>query len=296
MQEHTPGIRAQVSEGPSAESLDLRGRGQFANGQEADAATPDAVPPIEVEVAPGAVPAEVRHVAVAADLRDGTQSDNRILTLLVGVFFPEGKQVLDFTRLPARKLDSIDIVPRLGRAVEVENLDLELLDAGALHREFLRGDVVILPVIAAGGNHLVERAAVVHRKRDALGQCHAELQRLADAVAIVEAGVRVADVGEDAAAEKPIEAFGVHALLPHSLHRLGQLAVSEDRVHVDSSSLDRCPFRGASASRRNTDVFAIARRGPFQSRFGLWRVRKLLKGLELPAHYIIQYKDAVCKV
>ena len=42
----------------------------MANGQEAVVTIPVVVPPIEVEVALGVVPVEVRHVAVAIDLRD----------------------------------------------------------------------------------------------------------------------------------------------------------------------------------------------------------------------------------
>ena len=44
----------------------------MANGQETVVVIPVVVPPIEVEVTLGVVPVEVRHVAVAVDLRDGT--------------------------------------------------------------------------------------------------------------------------------------------------------------------------------------------------------------------------------
>ncbi len=43
-----------------------------ANGQEAVVAIPVVVPPIKVEVTLAVVDVEVRHVAVAIDLRDGT--------------------------------------------------------------------------------------------------------------------------------------------------------------------------------------------------------------------------------
>ncbi len=42
-----------------------------ANAEETVVAIPVVVPPVEVEVALRTVPAEVRHVAVAVDLRDG---------------------------------------------------------------------------------------------------------------------------------------------------------------------------------------------------------------------------------
>ena len=50
---------------------------------------PDDVPPKKVETAPGAAPAEVRHVARAEDLREGTEADDRVLALLVGVLHAE---------------------------------------------------------------------------------------------------------------------------------------------------------------------------------------------------------------
>lgn len=45
--------------------------GKVANGQEAVVGIPVIVEPIEVEVALGTVLVEIRHVAVAIDLRDG---------------------------------------------------------------------------------------------------------------------------------------------------------------------------------------------------------------------------------
>ena len=50
----------------------------MANGQETVVAIPVVVPPIKVEVALGVVPVEVRHVAVAIDLRDGTSCESAV--------------------------------------------------------------------------------------------------------------------------------------------------------------------------------------------------------------------------
>lgn len=181
------------SKGQSTKSLGLRGRGKFANGEETIAATPVEAPPTDVEAASGVEPAEVRHVAVAVDLRDGTEGDNRVLPLLFRVFLPEGQQVLDLARLEARCLDRLDGHSRRHGGVEVEDPGLELLDAVDDHQEFLRGDVVALPVVVAGGDHLVERAAIVNRKRELFRRDRAELEGLADAVA-VETGGRIEQI------------------------------------------------------------------------------------------------------
>jgi hypothetical protein len=57
-------------------------------------------PPTEVELAPGTAPAEARHAATAADLRNGTQTNDGILALLVGVLRCIRKQSFDLGRLP----------------------------------------------------------------------------------------------------------------------------------------------------------------------------------------------------
>ena len=108
-------------------------RGQFAKGQETVVTVPDDVPPKKVETAPGAAPAEVRHVARAEDLPEGTEADDWVLTLLVGVLRAVRKEAFNLRRLP-------EVLPVVGRdglnrilggdiAVEVEDLCLELDDA-----------------------------------------------------------------------------------------------------------------------------------------------------------------------
>jgi len=93
---------------------------------------PDDVPP-KVETAPGAAPVEVRHVARPEDPREGTEANDRVLTLLVGVLHAVRKEAFNLRRLP-------EISPVVGRdglnrilggniAVEVEDLCLELDDA-----------------------------------------------------------------------------------------------------------------------------------------------------------------------
>ncbi len=59
----------------------------MANGEETVVAIPVVVPPIEVEVALGIVPVEIRHVAVAIDLRDRTSCKSAIYATTRRVLF-----------------------------------------------------------------------------------------------------------------------------------------------------------------------------------------------------------------
>jgi len=134
MQGHAPGRRAKVSKGPSAKVQGLRGRGQFANGQEAADTDPTNAPPNEIEKALGVAPVEARHVATAADLRDGTEADNRVLSLLFGVLRAVLKEAFDLRRLPGSlpvvSLDNLIRVLGGSIAVEVEDFWFEVEDAG----------------------------------------------------------------------------------------------------------------------------------------------------------------------
>ncbi|OGG92744.1 hypothetical protein A2609_01450 [Candidatus Kaiserbacteria bacterium RIFOXYD1_FULL_47_14] len=58
----------------------------LANGEEATGRTPVEAPPKEVEEPLGIALAEARHIAVATDLRDRAQTDDREFAL----FFREG--------------------------------------------------------------------------------------------------------------------------------------------------------------------------------------------------------------
>ena len=69
---------------------------------------PDHVPPKKVETAPGAAPVEVRNVARAEDLREGTEADDWVLTLLVGVLHAVRKEAFNLRRLP-------EVLPVVGR-------------------------------------------------------------------------------------------------------------------------------------------------------------------------------------
>ena len=87
----------------------------------------------------------------------------------------------------------------------MEDLDLKLLNAVSDHRKTLRGDVVIPAVVVTGDDHLLERATVVDRKRHTLGQYHAELECGTNGVAVVETGIRIEQIREDAGTIKRVE-------------------------------------------------------------------------------------------
>ncbi len=148
-------------------------RRDLANGQEAKARRPVVVvEPIQVQVAPGTDPAEIRHRAVAIDLRDRAQSDDQELVLLLGIFLPESKQMLDLGWFVARFSHLLNRVLRGDVTVEEKERGFEFGRAFPVDREALRRDVVVSPVVATGGDHLVERAGVVDREAERLGRPH----------------------------------------------------------------------------------------------------------------------------
>ena len=105
------GPRVQDSKAFGSESLRLeedkpegsRSRGLrdlFANTEETAVGTPVIAPPIEVQVALGIDPAEIRNVADANDLGSGAETDDWIFPLLLGIFGPVSQQMFDSCRLP----------------------------------------------------------------------------------------------------------------------------------------------------------------------------------------------------
>lgn len=157
----------------------LRRRG-LANGEEATDRKPAVVEPIQVEVPLGADLAESRHAPVATDLRDRAKADDRKLALLFREGFPVGEHMLDLGRRPrvrgVRGFDFLDRVPRGDVAIEMEVTAFELHDAFALDGETLRGDVVVLPVVLTGGDHLLERLPTVNRETEDVGGRHRNLE------------------------------------------------------------------------------------------------------------------------
>ncbi|PIP51201.1 hypothetical protein COX10_02585 [Candidatus Berkelbacteria bacterium CG23_combo_of_CG06-09_8_20_14_all_33_15] len=71
----------------------------LADGREPVDLVPVVPDPVQVQVAPRTVPAEVRNEAVAAPaLPDGTKSDNRELVLNFGVLLAEGEKYVKLGR------------------------------------------------------------------------------------------------------------------------------------------------------------------------------------------------------
>ena len=99
----TSAIRCKPDKSPfdaGAVVRSLSGARTVREGQETVVTVPDDVPPKKVETAPGAAPAEVRHVARAEDIREGTEADDWVLTLLVGVLHAVRKEAFNLRRLP----------------------------------------------------------------------------------------------------------------------------------------------------------------------------------------------------
>lgn len=139
----------------------------LADGEE----TPDDVPrevgvvPVQAQVAPGAVPGEEGHAAAPVRAHpEGAEGHDRELSLDIGVLGPERQEVFDLRRLEAEPVEMLGDFLGGGVAVEVDEVKFDiLLRATALDREMLDGDVVVLPVVVTGLDHVDERLVVVHR-------------------------------------------------------------------------------------------------------------------------------------
>jgi hypothetical protein len=113
MQGRAPGRRTKVSKGPGAVVRSLVERGQFAKGPRNGSDRTRQRPTKKVETAPGAAPVEVRHVAKAEDPREGTEADDRVLTLLVGFFTPYARRPSIFAGSQKFRLSS-ELSPNFG--------------------------------------------------------------------------------------------------------------------------------------------------------------------------------------
>ncbi len=165
-----------------------RTRDLLANRQEPTAGTPIKAVPFEAESTQRVKAIETRHAATAIDLRNGAESDDRVLALLFGKAFSEGKQVLDLAKLPGilgvRGFDESLHFLRRDVATEVEEVGFRLDDTGTCDWELLRGDVDVYPVIAASRDHLIERSTVVDREKDGSREQCPETEELAEAVPV----------------------------------------------------------------------------------------------------------------
>ena len=128
-----------------------------ADGQEPIAVVPAVVVPIEVQNPPRNAPVEVRHVPKAAHVRGGTETNNRELPLEIGVFRPEGEELLDGRGTETALGELLQGVIRGNIVAEVNQFDTTLDLADAFHWEALFGDIPVRPVVAPLGDHLGKR-------------------------------------------------------------------------------------------------------------------------------------------
>ncbi len=211
----------------------------LANGEKATERRTAAVERMQEEVTLGPDLAEAGHAARAKDLRDRTETDDRELALLFREGFPVGEHVFDLGCGPRvrgiLRFDFLDRILRGDVAIEVEVAGLELDDAFARDRKMLGGDVVALPVVVTGGDHLLERLPVVDRETEDIGDENAELERSAEGIAIVELGRGVEHVGKDAGRDRPLNRFWGSVLLLQGREELEELTSSHEYLfHVDS--------------------------------------------------------------
>ena len=143
---------------------DSSGQGPLlAEGQEPIERTPVALEPAEAEE-PLATAANENADAAEAErvLPDRAKLDDRELTLEFGVLRPESQE---FRHCGRAKTSLVKIGKNcLTRHVSsvVDKLAIELDCASSLDREVLGRDVRVYPVVATGGDHLLEREVVVH--------------------------------------------------------------------------------------------------------------------------------------
>ncbi len=78
------------------------------------------------------------------------------------------------------RFNRLDRVLGLDHAVEVKEAGLELDDTVALDGETFRREVVVLPVVVAGGDHLLQRLAVVDREAEGFRHHGVQLQHRAE--------------------------------------------------------------------------------------------------------------------
>lgn len=129
----------------------------LAEGEEPAGGNPVIVVPAEAQVALTAIAAEVDHTAIAVRMHpDRGEGDDRVLPLLLGVFGPEGKDLLGRARAQAALVHIAQHLVGAGRVAEVDEHGLGL---GRLagDREVFLGDVVIHPVVLPGRDQIGQR-------------------------------------------------------------------------------------------------------------------------------------------
>lgn len=130
-----------------------------------------------------------------------------------------------------RRFDGLDRVLGLDHAVEVEQAGLDFNDAAirflCYKREPLGGDVVVLPVVLAGGDHRFERLPVVDGQTEGLGRQGVQLQHRPERLAVRDRaeldGLR--EIGEITVVQSAV-VVGGKALLIQNGQRMASLSGS----------------------------------------------------------------------
>lgn len=125
---------------------------------------PSVLKPAEVQEPLAAEPEEVRNRVVAAQIPpDRPESHDRELPLDVVELSPEGQELGKGRGTQTHLVELEERVLGLDDTVEVHELDVDIQHAFALHREVLGSDVVVLPVVLASRDYLLEGETVVDR-------------------------------------------------------------------------------------------------------------------------------------
>ena len=133
------------------------------------------VAPVDAHTVGVALPLQNRREQDSVVLldRDGTESDGRKVVQQLAVLFPEGHQLWKSPETEVVRHHVLHDVVDVGGVTEVDELELDLVDAGTLDREHLRRDVVE-KVVVVFRDHLIETLRVVHRNgiENRNGICH----------------------------------------------------------------------------------------------------------------------------
>jgi len=133
----------------------------LAEGQKPEGPAPPGLKPEEVEVPLERMAPEIRDVPVAEAPPNRTESHDRELPLQLRVLGSKSEELFDGGRTEAALIELAEHVIGLHVLIEVDELGHNFLGAFALHGEVLGSDVVVLPVVPSGRDHLLEGETVV---------------------------------------------------------------------------------------------------------------------------------------
>ena len=126
----------------------LSASGGLADSREPTELDPPVIEVVQVQTALAAEPVEVRHAAIATPApQERTQRNDRELSLDIGVFLPEGQELVKLGRTKSFLVQFLEHFFRGEYLVEVHEFEDQIGFAFAGRREVLAGDGVVLPVV-----------------------------------------------------------------------------------------------------------------------------------------------------